>query len=388
MDDANEDKGEDFVHHPGKNDEDDSAAPLPTYTSLLASAPSEQPSTSSLLFSQYTFYLSRETSSRTWEFVIRAFGGRVVTSLEGDQADGVTHVLIDRPVDAARMRAMEAGRKWTWVQPQWAADCVNARQILPSGPGSGYEPGATLPPHLSPWAGEGEVQRPWLDNEQAAAVKANAAAEAEEVDEEEEEDEAEEKSAGVKEALPPALLAAAQDPTNEELLHAAELEAEADATPHAAFRTQLKKATAAAAKAAPPAAKPNQEEDLRKIMMTGKKQKLYNKMQYSNNERKAEVSFARVLPRCVFADMLFSCLTARQAGGEEAEHSEAESKGGQKQGCPRLDVAGSPLLLPFLIVSLLVLDCSACVIGFGFLHLCPVSPPSLLPELRAPLRFS
>jgi len=289
MDGQPEEDAEEFVHHPSKNDEDDSAAaaPLPTYTSLLASAPSQQPSTSSLLFSAFTFYLSRETSSRTWEFVIRAFGGRVVTSLGASDIDNVTHVLIDRPVDAARMREMENGRKWVWVQPQWVADCVNQKALLPSGPGSGYEPGATLPPHLSPWAGEGEVDRPWAGIETAK----DAAGEEDEVDgggaEEDKVDDVAEEST---EDLPPALVAAAQDPTNESLLHAAELEAEANATPHATFRNQLKKATAAAAKSsgAKPAAVNAAEEDLRKIMMTGKKQKLYEKMQYSNNEKKAE----------------------------------------------------------------------------------------------------
>jgi pescadillo protein len=328
MDGQAEEDTEDFVHHPSKNDEDDSAAPLPTYTSLLASTPSQQPSTSSLLFSPFTFYLSRETSSRTWEFVIRSFGGRVITSLNASDADNVTHVLIDRPIDAARMREMENGRKWVWVQPQWVADCVNQKTLLPSGPGSGYEPGATLPPHLSPWAGEGEVDRPWAGID-TAKEGVDDGEEAEDADEDKEE--VTEEST---QDLPAALLAAAQDPTNESLLHAAELEAEATGTPHATFRNQLKKATAAAGKSS--AAKPAAvaianagEEDLRKIMMTGKKQKLYEKMQYSNNEKREEVSAMRRSWRMKHPELTVMSIFLRQsesqAGAEASGHREAQS---------------------------------------------------------------
>ena len=80
------------------------------------------------------------------------------------------------------------------------------------------------------------------------------------------------------------------------LLHAAELEAEASGTPHAMFRDQLTKAT----KLARPVDTSNGagavkgDGDLRKIMMSNKKAKLYEKMQYGNRQRAEEVS-ARVL---------------------------------------------------------------------------------------------
>ncbi|WVF72045.1 hypothetical protein IAT40_006857 [Kwoniella sp. CBS 6097] len=305
-----DDADEDFVERPSKADEveDVATAPLTTYNSLLATSSTPSTSRQTLLFSPYTFYLSRETSSRTWEFVIRAMGGKVITSLtapspaDGATADSITHVVIDRPMTAERMREMESGRKWTWIQPQWVADCVNKQKIISS---EGYGPGQLLPPHLSPWDGEGEVYRPWLEegNQQQAAEGVEAEGEEDDtierdaVDEDESEDEEEDADEAAP-SYPPALLASALDPSNASLLHAAELEAETNGTSHAAFRAQLKEATkanAAKAKSAAPAAagaggkkKVGGEEDLRKIMMSNKKAKLYEKMQYSNRERAAE----------------------------------------------------------------------------------------------------
>lgn len=283
---------EEFVERPSKavEVEDVATAPLPTYTSLLASSSST--SRSQLLFSPYTFYLSRETSSRTWEFVIRALGGKVVTSLSaptpssGPSADTITHVLVDRPMTDERRREMEAGRKWTWVQPQWVADCVNRSKVLGT---EEYGPGKLLPPHLSPWDGEGELARPWLEN--AEEVEA-AEDEDEDVEVDEEEEESDEEEEQKEEAeYPPALLAAAQNPSDPTLLHAAELEAEANGTSHTAFRAQLKEATKTLG--TKPKAKTHAngraDEDLRKIMMSNKKAKLYNKMKYSNAEDAAKV---------------------------------------------------------------------------------------------------
>ncbi|OWZ59390.1 pescadillo [Cryptococcus neoformans c45] len=290
---TDEEEDEDFVERPSKAQEVDdvASAPLTTYNSLLAT--SSTPARQSLLFSPYTFYLSRETSSRTWEFVVRAMGGKVITSLtaptpaDAPNADSITHVIIDRPITAERMREMEAGRKWVWVQPQWVADCVNKQKIISS---EGYGPGQLLPPHLSPWDGEGELYRPWLEEgEKAVEGEEDEEEEAAEQDEVESEDEEEEGMEEIAAEYPPALLAAAQNPSNASLLHAAELEAETNGVPHSAFRAQLKEATKVHAKKVPASQKEKKgEEDLRKIMMSNKKAKLYEKMQYSNREKAAE----------------------------------------------------------------------------------------------------
>lgn len=303
--DDTEERDEDFVERPSKTTDDDVApAPLTTYNSLLASSSTPSSSRQNLLFSPYTFYLSRETSSRTWEFVIRAMGGKVVTSLTAStpadmpDADHITHVVIDRPMTMERMREMEAGRKWVWVQPQWVADCVNKGKIIGS---EGYGPGQLLPPHLSPWDEEGEVARPWLEGEaRIAAVEEGAAVAEEEADDvevkeadgEDEEEEEEDVGDSSTPTYPPGLLAAAASHNDPTLLRAAELEAERNGISHSVFQSQLKDATKAnvSVETAPPVIK-GKDEDLRKIMMSNKKAKLYEKMKYSNKQKSAEVSF-------------------------------------------------------------------------------------------------
>ena len=215
-------------------------------------------------------------------------------------ADGITHVIIDRPMTMERMREMEAGRKWVWVQPQWVADCVNRGKIIGA---EGYGPGHLLPPHLSPWDGEGEVARPWLEGEaRSAAVEEGAVGDTEEsqaVDDVEKEEEAEEDDENEDEnevespvpAFPPALLAAALDPSDPSMLHAAELDAERNGTTHSTFLSQLKEATKAnALTKSTSATTKGRDEDLRKIMMSNKKAKLYEKMKYSNKQKAEEVS--------------------------------------------------------------------------------------------------
>ncbi|KAK8869705.1 hypothetical protein IAR55_000273 [Kwoniella newhampshirensis] len=295
--DEEKDEDEDFVERPSKAQEveDVAPAPLTTYNSLLATSSTPSTSRQSLLFSPYTFYLSRETSSRTWEFVIRALGGKVVTSLtapspdNASNADSITHVIVDRPMTAESMREMEAGRKWVWIQPQWVADCVNRQKIISA---EGYHPGQLLPPHLSPWDGEGDVYRPWLEDQEKAAIEAaDEAAENDEAEQDaldESEDESGSESESESASYPPALLASARDPTNATLLHAAELEAETNGTSHTTFRTQLKAATKANASKVTAPAPAKGEEDLRRIMMSNKKSKLYEKMQYSNRLKAEE----------------------------------------------------------------------------------------------------
>lgn len=131
---------------------------------------------------------------------------------------------------------------------------------------------------------------------------------AEDDDEEEEDDLEEEQEASAEgqdqaatrasKTLPPALLAAAMEPNDATLLHQAELEAEANGVEHGAFKKQLDAAikahhasdSATVNKNAAAAATAAKDEDMRKIMMTGKKQRLYTKMTFSNNAKREEVS--------------------------------------------------------------------------------------------------
>lgn len=328
---------EDFVERPSKTAESENAAPLPTYTSLLASAPTTSTAPEALLLSPYTFYLSRETSSRTWEFVIRAFGGKVVTAtsaIDGPEGDSITHVIIDRPVDQERMRAMQKDRKWTWVQPQWVADCVNQGKLLPSGTGSGYEPGATLPPHLSPWDGTGEPDRPWLEDSTPATADAQGDISMvdEQVDEASDEDaeEAAAAAAAPVAELPPAMLAASLNPDDAGLVHQAELEAEQMGVAHGTFKMQLSQAVAAnkASSAKSTSSKTGADEDLRKIMMSSKKQKLYEKMKYGNDTRQAEVSKTRleVSLRWSLITFVVSLARAERQARFQAESDRATEK--------------------------------------------------------------
>ena len=129
------------------------------------------------LFAPFTFFLSRETPRQPLEFILRAFGCKRVgwDAVLGDGAfthnesdPTITHQIVDRPPlpvssqpDAPAAEGTETttissqtlppgsrvpGR--TYIQPQWVWDCINEGRLLRP---DIYAPGATLPPHLSPW---------------------------------------------------------------------------------------------------------------------------------------------------------------------------------------------------------------------------------------------
>ncbi|KAL9100774.1 MAG: hypothetical protein Q9163_003891 [Psora crenata] len=134
-----------------------------------------QPQTSATeaasLFAPFTFFLSRETPRQPLEFILRAFGCKRVgwDAVLGDGAfthneldPSITHQVVDRPPLAGLPEAqvsntmstsqvMRQGTRMpgrTYIQPQWVWDCINEVKLLRP---DLYAPGATLPPHLSPW---------------------------------------------------------------------------------------------------------------------------------------------------------------------------------------------------------------------------------------------
>jgi pescadillo protein len=142
--------------------------------------PQPQPSGSEVanLFSEFTFFLSRETPKAPLEFILKAFGCKRIgwdpVTGEGayttDETDPtITHQILDRPyVDPTDVpvddeedddgSGSEAGVRppqpirvpgRIYVQPQWVWDCINQGKLIRP---DLYAPGASLPPHLSPWA--------------------------------------------------------------------------------------------------------------------------------------------------------------------------------------------------------------------------------------------
>ncbi|KAI4230944.1 MAG: hypothetical protein LQ349_005919 [Xanthoria aureola] len=140
--------------------------------------PRQSDSEAGTLFAPYSFFLSRETPRQPLEFILRAFGCKRVSWDEvlGDGAfthdefdPSITHQVVDRPPviqdestqnetategdhmeSDAVSKPARSGRMpgRTYIQPQWIWDCINQGKLLRS---DLYAPGATLPPHLSPW---------------------------------------------------------------------------------------------------------------------------------------------------------------------------------------------------------------------------------------------
>lgn len=129
------------------------------------------------LFAPFSFFLSRETPRQPLEFILRAFGCKRIgwDAVLGDGAftnneydTSITHQVVDRPplaqasfTDVSEANGDESGKTIIqaprtggrmpgriYIQPQWVWDCINECKLLRP---DLYAPGATLPPHLSPW---------------------------------------------------------------------------------------------------------------------------------------------------------------------------------------------------------------------------------------------
>lgn len=217
------------------------------------------------LFSKFTFYVGREVALDLVELPILACGGKLVLEIACDELqvnnpeayarldfDKITHHITDRP------KLLEKVQSRTYIQPQWVFDCVNKAELVPV---NQYAPGETLPPHLSPWGDLGTY---------------NPEAEVEAQDEEEEEEEVDDDEDVEVDA----------DEEDEEedadLVAQKELEMEAAGVKFSEAPTpteSLKKSKKRKA------TDEDEEKELKKIMMTNKQRKLYDKMQYSNQQK-------------------------------------------------------------------------------------------------------
>jgi pescadillo len=278
---ANEDQDEQFDLRPSASNPE-GIADLPTLHSLSSFPQSHVAN----LFAPYTFFLSRETSRPIFEFIVRCFGGRIgwsTTSGSGspfdETDDSITHVIIDRPLNPRPEETeTELGRRQRrkYVQPQWIVDCINSGKVLLEEP---YSQGKTLPPHLSPFGDREGAYDP-----RAGVTEDIAMHDAEEEDGMAEEDEpGSGKSENENEPLVAALEAARSDAA---AMRAAELQAEVAGMNYGTFERRLSKSQKKTTQVQDPT---GGVEDMNKMMLSNKQRKLYEKIQYSERKRQAEV---------------------------------------------------------------------------------------------------
>lgn len=120
------------------------------------------------IFSNFTFFLSREVPRHSLAMLIQSAGGVLgwealdESSPLAEDSPAITHHVIDRP----NLAKMYADR--VYIQPQWIFDCVNAGKILDP---ALYRIGAVLPPHLSPFVRPEETE---MESEAAEATETPA----------------------------------------------------------------------------------------------------------------------------------------------------------------------------------------------------------------------
>ena len=229
-------------------------------TGDLLSQPSQYASPTSTLFSKFVFYVGREVPLDILEFCILSCGGSLVSEIAMDDLkinhpeayknldlSTITHQIVDRPKVASKV----AGR--TYIQPQWIFDSLNQGSLLPV---NLYAPGETLPPHLSPW-GDAAGYDPESKKTEEGEEEEEEEVEVEEEDENQEEPEEE----------------------DEDVKEQRELEMEASGVKFSDTVEDKKK------KPSKKRSAEEEEKDLKKIMMTNKQRKLYNKMQYGINKK-------------------------------------------------------------------------------------------------------
>ncbi|KAI1077667.1 Pescadillo N-terminus-domain-containing protein [Whalleya microplaca] len=299
------------------------------------------------LFANCTFFLSRETPRQPLEFILRAFGCKRIgwdATLGGgayttnEQDPSITHQIVDRPVIKATAQENDdvednqtsqklapnqrmPGR--TYVQPQWVWDSVNDEELKRP---DLYAPGAQMPPHLSPFVqstqGAYDPTIPLEEQEPEGEALEDTDEEVDEDEEEEAEEEAEDSLAvkRIEDTANEMDIAASHEENEEEgendsfggfsedeketkeadeeddeqdaeLQYQRELIAEltgkpikqdAPSNPRSKAKVEAKKQLARQAK------EEAEEIERAKGMLSKKKRKLFEQMQYSNNKKSAE----------------------------------------------------------------------------------------------------
>lgn len=315
------------------------------------------------LFAPFTFYISRESPRHPIEFLLRSFGCRRIGwdeflgqgAFTHDESDPrITHEVVDRPPLPEAMiaqgendEANSAGRVRpgmripgrTYIQPQWVWDCINEGRLLRP---DIYAPGATLPPHLSPWIkatkGQYDPRVTLAEQEvegEAEIAEEEAADTGDDVSDEEVSDEGEDEEISDEVSVDGGMDVAATDDEDEEedeeaqsddddfagfvdeedveasdeevedtrTQHQKELEAEAAgiafSSANGSSKTSKGNMSEEAKKRVRKQKQEEQEIERQKIMMPRKKRKLFEKMQYSNNKRDEEAAKLRAKRRKV-----------------------------------------------------------------------------------------
>lgn len=292
------------------------------------------------LFANCTFYLSRETPRQPLEFILRSFGCKRVgwdaTLGEGayttdERNPAITHQIVDRPViqattqeegnaeDNQTSQKLAPNQRMpgrVYVQPQWVWDSINEGEMQRP---DLYAPGAQLPPHLSPFvqntqgAYDPTIPLEEQQTEGEALEDSEEEVEEEEAEADEDDDLAMKKIGSGAEGMDVALGSDEDgdddafggfsddekadgaeelddDDQAAELQYQRELEAELTGKPikQAALNPQTKAKAEARKQLAKQAKEEAEDIERAKGMLSKKKRKLFEQMQYTNSKKSAE----------------------------------------------------------------------------------------------------
>jgi len=94
------------------------------------------------------FFVSPETPKNSLEFVIRCFGGEVGWDGSGSKFNTTDLTITHQVVDRGTHKATHLVFNRVYIVPQYIYDSINSFKLLPA---ELYHPTAPLPPHLSPF---------------------------------------------------------------------------------------------------------------------------------------------------------------------------------------------------------------------------------------------